>query len=105
MRRNTKTKGVCYGISNAVPGVGSSISNRYSQGRARGRAAEQGIIFRIPSPGQGIIFVKVGSMTGSIFCHFHFLLRKVILGYLHSDFPAAPPRLFIDQVPSPAGRS
>ena len=33
----------------------------------RGRAAEQGIIFRIPTPGQGIIFVKIGSMTGSIF--------------------------------------
>ena len=33
----------------------------------RGRAAEQGIIFRIPTPGQGIIFVKRSSMTGSIF--------------------------------------
>ena len=33
----------------------------------RGRAAEQGIIFRIPTPGQGIIIVKIGSMTGSIF--------------------------------------
>ena len=32
----------------------------------RGRAAEQGIIFRIPTPGQGIIFVKIGSTTGSI---------------------------------------
>ena len=31
----------------------------------RGRAAEQGIIFRIPTPGQGIIFVKIGSMIGS----------------------------------------
>ena len=36
----------------------------------RGRAAEQGIIFRIPTPGQGIVFVKVGSMTGSIFVIF-----------------------------------
>ena len=36
----------------------------------RGRAAEQGIIFRIPTPGQGIIFVKIGSMTGSIFVFF-----------------------------------
>ena len=36
----------------------------------RGRAAEQGIIFRIPTPGQGIIFVKIGSMTGSIFVIF-----------------------------------
>ena len=33
----------------------------------RGRAAEQGIIFRIQTPGQGIIFVQIGSMTGSIF--------------------------------------
>ena len=33
----------------------------------RGRAAEQGIIFRIPTQGQGIIFVQLGSMTGSIF--------------------------------------
>ena len=33
----------------------------------RGRAAEQGIIFRILTPGQGIIFVQIGSMTGSIF--------------------------------------
>ena len=32
----------------------------------RGRAAEQGIIFRIPTPRQGIIFVKIGSTTGSI---------------------------------------
>ena len=32
----------------------------------RGRAAEQGIIFRIPTPVQGIIFVKISSMTGSI---------------------------------------
>ena len=36
----------------------------------RGRAAEQGIIFRIPTPGQGIIFVKIRSMTGSIFVIF-----------------------------------
>ena len=36
----------------------------------RGRAAEQGIIFRIPTPGQGIIFVKISSMTGSIFVIF-----------------------------------
>ena len=36
----------------------------------RGRAAGQGIIFRIPTPGQGIIFVKIGSMTGSIFVIF-----------------------------------
>ena len=36
----------------------------------RGRAAEQGIIFRIPTPGQGIIFVKICSMTGSIFVIF-----------------------------------
>ena len=35
------------------------------------RAAEQGIIFRIPTPGQGIIFVKIGSMTGSIFVIFY----------------------------------
>ena len=35
-----------------------------------GRAAEQGIIFRITTPGQGIIFVKIGSMTGSIFVSF-----------------------------------
>ena len=33
----------------------------------QGRATEQGIIFRIPTPGQGIVFVKIGSMTGSIF--------------------------------------
>ena len=36
----------------------------------RGSAAEQGIIFRIPNPEQGIIFVKIGSMTGSIFVIF-----------------------------------
>ena len=37
----------------------------------RGRTAEQGVIFRIPTPGQGIIFVKIGSMTGSIFVIFY----------------------------------
>ena len=37
----------------------------------RGRAAEQGIIFRIPTPGQGIIFVKISSMKGSIFVIFY----------------------------------
>ena len=36
----------------------------------RVRAAEQGIIFRIPTPGQGIVFVEIGSMTGSIFVIF-----------------------------------
>ena len=36
----------------------------------RGRAAEQGIVFRIPAPGQGIIFAKIGSMTGFIFVIF-----------------------------------
>ena len=36
----------------------------------RARAAEQGIIFRIPTPGQGIIFVKICSMTGSLFVIF-----------------------------------
>ena len=36
----------------------------------RGRAAEQDIIFRILTPGQGNIFVKIGSMTGSIFVIF-----------------------------------
>ena len=36
----------------------------------QGRAAEQGIIFRILTPGQGIIFVKIGSMTGYIFVIF-----------------------------------
>ena len=34
----------------------------------RGRAAEQGIIFRIPTLGQGIIFVKINSTTGSTLC-------------------------------------
>ena len=34
----------------------------------RGRAAEQGIIFRSPTPGQGIIFVKIGSRVH--ICHF-----------------------------------
>ena len=38
----------------------------------RGRAAEQGIIFRIPTPGQGVMSVKVGTMTGSIFVMFDF---------------------------------
>ena len=39
----------------------------------RGRAAEQGIIFRILTPVQGIIFVKIGSTTGSILCPYgHF---------------------------------
>ena len=33
----------------------------------QGRAAEHGIIFRIPTPGQGIIFVEIGSMTGCIY--------------------------------------
>ena len=36
----------------------------------RGRAAGQGIIFRIPTPGQGIFIVKIGSMTGSILAFF-----------------------------------
>ena len=35
----------------------------------RGCAAEQGIIFRIPTPGQGI---KVGSMKGCIVVSFDF---------------------------------
>ena len=35
-----------------------------------GCAAEQGIIFRIPTLGQGIIFVKIGSMTGFMFVIF-----------------------------------
>ena len=35
----------------------------------RGRAAEQGIIFEILIPGQGIVVVKISSMTGSI-CNF-----------------------------------
>ena len=48
----------------------------------RGRAAEQGIIFRIPTPGQGIVFVKIGFMTGFIFVIFD--SKKVILGHLHS---------------------
>ena len=51
----------------------------------RGRAADQGIIFRISTPEQGIIFVQIGSMTGSISLHIcHFLLRKVVLDNLHS---------------------
>ena len=50
-----------------VPGGGVGTHIYFS---ARGRAAEQGIIFRIPTPGQGIIFVKIGSMTGSIFVIF-----------------------------------
>ena len=36
----------------------------------RGRAAEQGIIFKISTPGQRIIFIKINSMTGSIFVFF-----------------------------------
>ena len=36
----------------------------------RGRVAEQGIIFRIPTPGQGIIFVEIGFMTGCIYVIF-----------------------------------
>ena len=32
---------------------------------ARGRATEQSVIFRIPTPGQGTIFVKIGSVTWS----------------------------------------
>ena len=51
-------QGICVG----TPGGGVLI---YFS--VRGRAAGQGIIFRIPTPGQGIIFVKIGSMTGSIF--------------------------------------
>ena len=39
----------------------------------QGRVAEQGIIFRIPTPGQGSFL----------------------------DFPAAPPRMFVGQVPRP----
>ena len=37
----------------------------------RGRAAKQGIVFRIRTPGQGIIFVKICSMTGSTFVFFY----------------------------------
>ena len=44
-----------------IPGGGALI---YFS--VRGRAAEQGTIFRIPTPGQGIIFVKIRSTTGSI---------------------------------------
>ena len=36
----------------------------------RGRAVEQGIIFRIPTPGHGIISVRISSLTGSIFLIF-----------------------------------
>ena len=46
-----------------VPG-GGGVLIYFSE---RGRAAEQGIIFRLPTPGQGIIFVKIGSITGSLF--------------------------------------
>ena len=35
-----------------------------------GSATEQGIIFRIPTLGQGIIFVKISSMIGSMFVIF-----------------------------------
>ena len=48
----------------------------------RGRAAEQGIIFRIPSPGQGMVFVKNQLHDRVHICHF--LLPKVVLGHLHS---------------------
>ena len=47
-----------------VPGGGTHIFFR------TGRAVERGIIFRIPTPGQGIIFVQRSSMTGSIFVIF-----------------------------------
>ena len=49
----------------------------------RGRAAVQGIIFRILTMGQGIIFVKIGSMTGSIFVIFD-SERLFYIGHLHS---------------------
>ena len=47
----------------------------------RGRAAKQGIIFRIRTPGQGIIFVKIGSMKRSIFVISNLKGR---LSHLHS---------------------
>ena len=49
---------------------------------ARGRADEQGIIFRILTLGQGIIFVNIGSMTGSIFVILD--SEKVVVGHLQS---------------------
>ena len=52
---------------NSHPPRGGGVLIYFS---VRGRAAEQGIISRIPTPGQGIIFVKIGSMTGSIFVIF-----------------------------------
>ena len=42
----------------------------YSYFSVRERSAEQGIIFRIVTPRQGIIFVKIGSITGSTFVIF-----------------------------------
>ena len=53
----------------------SNINNQGGRGvliyfSVRGRAAEEGIIFRILTPEQGIIFVKISSMTGSIFVIF-----------------------------------
>ena len=55
---------LCHG-QGRIPGGGVLI---YFS--VRGRAAGQGIIFRIPTPGQGFIFVKIGFMTGSIFVFF-----------------------------------
>ena len=50
-----------------APGGGRGVLIYFS---VWGRAAEQGVIFRIPTPGQGIIFLKICSMTGSIFVTF-----------------------------------
>ena len=52
-------------FSHTIPGEGVLIYFSVGEG-----AAEQSIIFRIPTPGQGIIFVKIGSMAGSIFVIF-----------------------------------
>ena len=63
-----------------MPGGGTHIVS------VRARAAEQGIIFRIPTPGQGVIFVQIGSMTGFIFVisffFFFFFDTLFIVGYI-----------------------
>ena len=67
--KRTTNPGGFYTI-NSYGGVDRKARGGTHMFSVRGRAAEQGITFRIPTPGQGIIFVKIGSMTGSIFVIF-----------------------------------
>ena len=63
----------------------------------QGRAAEQGIIFRVPTPGQGIIFCKNRLHDRVHICHFHSETRPFTLAnVIQIAWKAIFPHLSID---------